>query len=423
MKALALIILIAAPVHATTFTAADCERATINTIIANDINAGSGGDTLVVPPGSCTWTAALTTFTKSVTLKGYGALITVSAVNKFIDLGTTANSTVEGFKFVLTGDSPAGTNMIFLQGQGFKIVRNIFINQLTGSNSSNNSIQIQGGTSVAHPTGVVAYNTFYKCRVLVFGNAGIPGNPGALPEPWSLTSSIGNADQTGVVYVENNWFDRADATHNAIDSQYGGRYVFRYNTVVNMNTEMHSINGNERGGRSAEIYKNNFSATVAMSHVFFQRAGEGVIWGNVIAGTNYAADGFKFDNIRSYTNTGTSGCCDGNSSWDANTADEEGWPCRDQIGRGKDNAAWPDAGQASSPYYEWDNTRNGANLDPTVVNTGSTCKTGGSSADIVAGRDYIVDTERPSYRTYTYPYPGLGTAEQQRPNVRKRGGL
>jgi len=41
----------------------------------------------------------------------------------------------------------------------------------------------------------------------------------------------------------------------------------------------------------------------------------------------------------------------------------------------------------------------------------------------VAGRDYIVDTERPSYRTYTYPYPGLGTAEQQRPNVRKRGGL
>ena len=420
LRILALIMILAGSARAATFTAADCERATINTIIANDINPGAGGDTLVVPPGYCTWTAALTTFTKGVTLKGYGAYIYIDGVSSPINFGTAASCTLEGFKIEWSG-VPSGTVMVAIRGQTFRVTRNYFLNTATGGSSTNPAVFINGGTSIDHPTGVVDHNYFDKGRVLVYGNAAIPGNPGADPEPWRLTSSIGNTDQTGVVYVEDNYFTRTDATHNATDSQYGGRYVFRYNTVVNGSTECHSVNGNERGCRSFEIYQNDFSATIEMQHAFFQRAGTGVIWGNTIAGTNYIAGGFKFDNIRSYTNVAIAGCCDGLSSWDGNVT--VGYPCRDQIGRGIDSADWPTSTQVSDPVYEWSNTRNGVNWDPTVVNNGTDCKAGGSSADIISGTDYIVDTEKPGYLTHTYPYPGIGSADQQRPNVRKRGGF
>lgn len=418
LKLLLALILLVGSARATTYTAASCSTADINTQITT-VNAGAGGDTLVVPPGYCTWTAALTTFTKAVTLKGYGAYIYVDGVDAPINFGTAANCTLEGFKIEWSG-VPGGTRVVDIRGQSFRVAWNIFINTATGGSSSNPSIYINGGSGISHPTGVVDHNDFTKISIISRGNIGQPGNPGVDPEPWRLASSIGNADQTSVVYVENNYFTRSDATHNVVDADYGGRYVFRYNTLTNASTECHSINGNWRGGRSWEIYGNSFTATVAMDHAFFQRAGTGVIFNNTINGTNYASGGFKFDNIRSYTNVATAGCCDGLSSWDANTVDEEGWPCRDQIGRGIDSADWPTSTQASEPVYEWNNTRNGVDWDPTVVNTGATCKPSGSAADIVAGRDYFTDAgELSGYVTYTYPYPGVPSV--QRPGVRKKG--
>jgi len=90
-----------------------------------------------------------------------------------------------------------------------------------------------------------------------------------------------------------------------------------------------------------------------------------------------------------------------------NSGDEylitDGYPCRDQIGRGKDSALFDltdFAASTSEVAYVWNNTVNG--------------QTGVTSAafPILLGRDIVLG-ERPEYSIYTCPHPlaGSGTCD------------
>lgn len=96
---------------------------------------------------------------------------------------------------------------------------------------------------------------------------------------------------------------------------------------------------------------------------------------------------------------GTKNVCmqiDGNS--------DDGWPCRDQAGRGKDNDAT--GVQESSPIYWWNNTVDGASNKPMLV-------AGQYASYIRAGRDYCNSSPASTcgskaawtYVPYTYPHP------------------
>jgi hypothetical protein len=84
-----------------------------------------------------------------------------------------------------------------------------------------------------------------------------------------------------------------------------------------------------------------------------------------------------------------------------------GYPLRDQPGRGKDAAfwTWGEAGpaQALEPMYEWDNTRDGVPVAGFTLGNNS----GGW---IQEGRDVISGTRKPGYTPYTYPHPLRGTS-------------
>lgn len=78
-----------------------------------------------------------------------------------------------------------------------------------------------------------------------------------------------------------------------------------------------------------------------------------------------------------------------------------GYPLRDQIGRGLDASfwVWDAAGpvQASQPVYIWDNNHEGGAITLSIANN--------SGGWIQADRDYFNNTAMPGYVPYTYPHP------------------
>jgi hypothetical protein len=392
------LILLAAPLplQAATVTAASCSEKDVNAALRR----ASRGDTVLVPDGSCTWTSGVTV-SKDLTISGSGATHIIGDLGPsggsggILDLGTTKGR-LTNITFELK--TSRGTVIVRAQGQNVRVDHVTFRN---GSRLPNPSLYFSGGTGVPHPTALVDDCTFHNARVHIQADLRLHA-----AEIWHAPSTIGNADQKGVVYVEDCKFYRTVVTRNCIDGEYGARYVFRHNYVENSAPELHSVAGNWRGGRSLEVYANRFVGTASPDLAAFIRSGTGVFFDNTYTGS-YGRDSLALDNVRSYRSVPIAGPCDGKSSWDGNEPGQSGWPCRDQIGRGADASTWwaRSPKQASEPMYFWNNTLNGAVFDPTVINNGGPCKPGGSSADIVLGRDYYTGTPRPGYVSYPYPHP------------------
>jgi hypothetical protein len=117
----------------------------------------------------------------------------------------------------------------------------------------------------------------------------------------------------------------------------------------------------------AEIYHNTLACTgtfcAAFHRPFAMRGGIGVIFHNTL--TSQWSAGVSMDNVRSYFGIGHEfGDCNSLSFADGNTQGMSGWPCRDQIGRGKDAGEWtaaeigaqqPGPAQDYHPWYVWKN--------------------------------------------------------------------
>lgn len=86
------------------------------------------------------------------------------------------------------------------------------------------------------------------------------------------------------------------------------------------------------------------------------------------------------------------GLCLGYSPCDGNEPGQEGYPCRDQIGRG--------AGQILEGTYAWNNVYNGDNTPSFTIGYTTREKT-----HIKLGRDVFENTRKTNYIPYTYPHP------------------
>lgn len=403
MGPLILFLLLLFPSSLFATAAADCSIAAIQAAIT----ATDDGETVTVPAGNCTWVGSLSSTAKNLTFQGAGigqTNITIDGSTvPVIDFGTKTVR-LTGFTFTITSVS-GGSYVVRFRGQNWRADHNRCVNNYNGTIPGLAFIYASGGTGVPHPTGLVDQNEFVNCRVYIQADLRL-----VAAEIWAQDSKIGNPDQSGVIYIENNDFERSTVTHNCADGQYGARYVFRYNRVVNSGAEVHSVQGDDRAQRSWEFYNNTFTSSGGLEPYWglFIRAGTGVAFNNTFDAGYQQPLGI--DNDRSFNNRPTSGCCDGSSPWDQNTVGEEGWRCRDQIGTGKDSSLWNPPGnypsQAIELAYFWGNTQAGSPIDP-VVNPDSidpTCKPNGAAADIVAGRDYILSA-RPDYVPYVYPHP------------------
>lgn len=366
--------------NAATKIAMSCSQSDVQAAI----NLAVAGDTVNIPPGNCTWVGAIQIpSSKKITLQGAGIDSTVitSGNNGMVINDLQSGSRITGITF--------SNSYIQIDGDGWRVDNCKFHH----SSSFNEGVFVRGDRETRHPTGLVDHCLFINARVLVAGWAGLLANV-----LWSQPLNLGTGNN--VVYVEDCTFTFT-LFGNAIDSNYGGRYVFRYNTVTDTSADTHSVQGGTRAARKWEIYNNTFNQVSRTMWVpMMLRGGTGVVFNNTLTGT-WSTLRISLDNVRSCENRSTSGMCDGSSPWDGNQIN--GYPCRDQIGRSTDTYLWtagtPYPPQALEPAYAWNN-KHGA-TDVTFFQHNCAL----SQEHIQLGRDYYNNLIKPGYTPYTYPHP------------------
>lgn len=390
----------AGSIQATTCNSSDVQAA---------INSASDGDTVLIPPGTCTWTTQVyMSSAKAITVRGAGIGMTtiLDNVPKGTGLYTSTLwniTTALGKTFRLTGMTIQGLvtpdtynkGTVMFQGTS-QAVR---VDHIKFSQPSSSAIRFYG-----HIYGVVDHCDFDLSNrqqgVVIWHDLwnGKSYGDGSFADSLYLGTNK-------AIYIEDNTFlGTGLAGVGTSDSMSGGRYVFRYNTVTNQNSANHGTesSGRHRGVRSYEIYNNTYTTSTEMFTAIYLRGGTGVVFNN---STNGYTSAVRLTNYRSQQAYSPWGQCNGSSSYDGNSL-ANGYPCIDQIGRGTTDlisgdppspTAWPN--QLLDPLYIWGN-----NYTPTQ----STNAAEVSSQDpdwIAPGRDFIVGSARPGYAPYVYPHP------------------
>lgn len=328
------------------------------------INSAQDGDQIRLPAGNGYWNNTVTIPSdKLITILGADelgtkiyttepAFLIESYESKTADF---PGSRISGIAFTFPETVQSG-GIVTVHGQGWRVDHCTFTN--TGT-ATVEGVQARGYSYEGHPVGVIDHNVFRECRVLVNGDLSLLAN-GIWSEPTGLGTN-------NAVFVEDNEFYRSRG--DAIDSDYGGKYVFRNNYVVGCYVEAHSIQSGNRSARSWEIYNNTIVAD-GNEWLFpmFLRGGTGVIFGNRMEG--FKKFDLRIDNMRSFDERlafQSDGLADGTSPIDENSGIRgEGvasaWPVRDQIGRGTDLSPWqynkaPKNRQMWFPAHAWDNDR------------------------------------------------------------------
>ncbi len=356
------------------------------------VDSAESGDIVRILRGSSTWTSRLEIpDDKKITLSGSGQEATVissdtSEPGSLINMGSSG-SRVTNMGFKLANDNGNG---ITVRGEGWRIDHCQFDNNIENiiEGVSARGYSSDGGC----PVGLVDHCEFNNTRALVVGDASLMAN-GIWAEPLGLGTN-------NAVFIEDCIFNYTQFS-NAIDANYGGRYVFRYNIINDAYIEAHSLQGTHRATRSWEIYENTINQVErAMWAPFFLRGGTGVVFDNTITGSWSSGPSIVVDNRRTFEALGDGGLADGTSPWDGNE-DSTGYPARDQIGRSTDEWLWTDENpyppQERDPFYQWNNTCEGSNIEVYVHNN--------CGAHIQENRDYYNNLEKPGYTPYTYPHP------------------
>jgi hypothetical protein len=362
-------------------------KSSSQTDVQSAIDAASSGDIVAIPAGSSTWSSRVNIPDgKKITLQGQGHNSTTIS-------GGGINMNMSGSRVTGIGFTFNGGNLIEVKGKGWRIDNCRFTNT-----SSANAVGVfaSGLNVTVSPSGVVDHCIFNYCKVFVNGM----GNFNSISAQWAADLGLGTDD---AVYVEDCTFNY-DGRGNCMDTNRGGKYVFRYNTVTQSRLEVHSLQSDvERASRKWEIYNNTIKSTSSMWGPMFIRGGTGVVFNNNISGP-WSDRNIILDNVRSCSSIGSAGNCNGSSSWDGNSSGGAGYPCRDQIGRSTDQSLWttsnPYPAQALDPAYFWNNKySDGSNIEITLHGCSA------SQSHLKQNRDWFSGTPKPGYTPYIYPHP------------------
>jgi len=358
------------------------------------------GGTLIIPDGEADWSTSLTV-PDSITILANNSIINLSLPIYAFTIGN--HTRVSGLHINFNVDEATGIKAV---GENWRVDHCTF---------TNNTTEILEGVRATgtefHPSGLVDHCTFINSRVLVYGSQILMAN-----KEWAETLHLGSKY---AVYVEDCQFSWT-FHGNVIDSNYGARYVFRYNQVTDSYIHCHSVQATNRASRSWEIYGNTIiQSKRSMWSPIFLRGGTGVVFDNTIKG-HWSRPAIVFDNVRTFSDKGDGGLADGSSLWDGNE-DSTGYPARDQIGRSTDQFLWTDFSlyptQKLYPVQLWNNTFENEDMDVYIHNN---CEN-----HIQENRDYyiddvIFDADNNTYRSdyvdnnnlkewtyipYTYPHP------------------
>jgi hypothetical protein len=364
-----------------TYPAASCATSDIQSAINAEAASPVSGDIITVPSCTQTFTTVPTTITTAVnlTIQGQTAISTNCATPPTFNTACTATDNTK-----LT-DGRTSTNLpafflINMTGSASQVVRVSGFSFTLSSSAFGNDGEVQVNTNTAGQQVRVDHNDFVigsasqSAFVFIFGSYGVAdhnifnagttltnavsvnsGGDGSIP--WNTNTPRGTANN---FFLENNTFLGGYAD----DCKKGGTFVSRYNYLIAPSTSNNSAVGQShatgsdyvpgdnpqpqgRGCRSWEIYGNYVTGAISggVDFASFDTSGTGVQWGNTE--TNYQSAMQLVDdrdNNSTYTSIATPtgyGYCGSSfsgtgSAWDGNNPSAVfGYPCLDQIGRGK----------------------------------------------------------------------------------------
>lgn len=246
---------------AATINAASCSQ----TDVQAAVNSANNGDTVVVPAGSCTWTSVIKLKDKGITIQGAGIDQTVITDSTTSDWEQTPFWIIgsEGKPFRITGFTFNGVSdyhgSIYITGT----CKNFRIDNCKFVDLGSRPIEVQGYTF-----GVIDHCTFTGNMANIRLKGLYPGDA-SFQRPLSLGTA-------NAVYIEDCIFDRTNEHIGAVDGQSGGRYVFRYNTVISTFVATHGSETGypERSVFSYEIYENTFTSPSNWFAAIFLRGGD-----------------------------------------------------------------------------------------------------------------------------------------------------
>lgn len=382
--------------------------------IQTAIDAANAGDTVTLPAGSVSWvdSGPCIDVTKAITITGAGQGLTNITLNLtatwahtgfYVNAFSTGLFEISGITFLGTTAYPAA---IYCDD-----ARQIRIHHITFNDLGGYCISVRERT----------YGLIDHCTWTGDFNTGVVANAITLENKWYQATPIATA--TGVLYIEDCDFTGADFTDGYMDSYQGVCWVFRHNTAKGTddgNNEMgcHGCDSVEdkRSSRWMEVYDNTFSYDGTGSGSSWRavccRGGSGVVHDN----TFDAKWGQRIQLVAAracydYTWCGLIAADNPLDNVDGGS-DTEGWPGRDQIGRGIDNIDWSTfptgtaSTQASEPFYQWNNTVDAVTIDAQINDSYGDCER--QDYMIVEGRDYHDQTQMPGYSELTYPHPLQG---------------
>ncbi len=294
-------------VNAATINAASCSQ----TDVQAAIDTACDGDTVVVPAGEDTWDSGVAiSDDKNILLQGAGidlTIITRSSTGTAVNMEQTS-SRVTGFTFYEGSISANG-------GSWWRVDHCKII-----SNEGMVGVMVRGTIQDVHPDGLVDHCIFQNARVVVMGSAAMLHEGPQQHYLWAQELDLGTDE---AVYVEDCTFSYT-VFGNCMDANYGGKYVFRYNTVNDVYLEAHSVQGENRATIKWEIYNNTINQIDrSMWTPFFLRGGTGVVFNNTLTGT-WTSPCITLDNVRTFSDVSGGGLCNGGSPWDGNEPLETG---------------------------------------------------------------------------------------------------
>jgi hypothetical protein len=347
-----LVLLILLPVRVWADTHNVTCSGSITSTLQAAISAASNGDIVEVSSGTCSASSISIPNTKGITLKGAGIGVTNLSVGSISFQTALGNSParITGFTFTWSSGHFLTVNNSNIGANNWRI-DHIYFNY-TGSEFATAAIYVQGWTFGVIDNCIfnaAARGVFIEAEVAVYGT--YKGD-----YSWVQPLDLGGPT---AVYVESCTFQgMRQQTDQAIESRFGARYVFRYNTVYNFEVDSHSGCANQgRNPVSAEIYHNTFSTVSGPTNsraIYLRSTGTTIAFSNTITG-NYAA-GIHYAQEESCLTCGGAYSAAPYTSYYSN----------DQMGRKLTD-------QSLSPWYEWANTKDAA-ATHFVLNPALTCE-------------------------------------------------
>jgi hypothetical protein len=361
-------------------TAASPQQSDVEDCIA----AAASGDTIQVPAGTATWDSVVglpgdkdLSIIGATVVSCSGAPITCTSGDETsitcgsgvcfgIDLA--AAHRISGFTLLAADNGGIESSGDQSADKHFRVDHNRIV-----SSAGWAPLEINGGANAVHPQGIFDNNILVDVAIHSNGTVFQLDEGDQQHELWAQQTPLG--DSVAIVYIEDNHFQNTPNNVNNADSNYAGRYVYRFNNTTSgrQTCEVHSVQGLNRASQRFEIYGNSGANSDGFSGIAFIRGGSGVAFGNRLT-SNWPSFGIEMDNVRSEEDPGGGvGACDGSSAWDQNTPGQNGYRCRDQIGSSRDLTQWNHSPAAAydqelQPVYFWDNLEGTGAMD--VSNSG-----------------------------------------------------